>query len=67
MNKLVQDTVYSEMWRIKWWDGRLSDMINKTRAKDAIARFKENQKEIQSSTAFKRPPRAFRKLTGAFK
>lgn len=42
-SKLVQDKNYSEMYRIKWPDGKISDMVNKTRAKDAILRFNETE------------------------
>ena len=30
------------MWRVRWPDGRLSDMVNLSRAKDAIAAFIES-------------------------
>jgi hypothetical protein len=32
---VVQDVHYSSMWRVRRPDGRLSDMVNRTRAKDA--------------------------------
>jgi hypothetical protein len=32
---VVPDSQWSDMWRIAWPDGRLSDMANLTRAKDA--------------------------------
>jgi hypothetical protein len=32
---VVPDAVYAGMWRIAWPDGRLSDMVNLSRAKDA--------------------------------
>lgn len=61
--KLVQDSVYPEMWRVKWPDGVVSDMVNKTRAKDAIRcreiyelRFPINSHE-----------EGVRKVAGAFK
>ena len=33
----VPDTKYPKMWRVKYPDGRLTDMVNLTRAKDAAA------------------------------
>ena len=35
--RLIPDAVYPNMWRVRWPDGRLSDMTNLTRANDAIA------------------------------
>ena len=32
---IVRDTKYSNMWRVKLFDGTLTDMVNRTRAKDA--------------------------------
>ena len=32
---IVLDRKYPEMWRVRYPDGYLSDMVNKTRAKDA--------------------------------
>jgi hypothetical protein len=40
--RLIPDPVYPGMWRVRWPDGRLSDMANLTRAKDAIACFGES-------------------------
>ena len=46
---LVQDEKYSTMWRIRLPDGTLSDMVNKTRAKDVATllalRFLNNMQE----------------------
>ena len=33
--RVVPDAKYPGMWRIAWPDGRQSDMVNLTRAKDA--------------------------------
>ena len=33
--RIVRDQKYSNMWRIEFPDGKLSDMVNRTRAKDA--------------------------------
>jgi hypothetical protein len=41
--KLMPDAVYPGMWRVRWPDGRLSDMTNLARAKDAIACFIETE------------------------
>jgi hypothetical protein len=35
VNKIVQDKVYPEMWRVVRSDGSLSDMVNKSRAMEA--------------------------------
>jgi hypothetical protein len=32
---IVQDAVYPSMWRIRYVDGSVSDLVNFTRAKDA--------------------------------
>jgi hypothetical protein len=40
--KLQPDAIYPGMWRVRWPDGRLSDMVNLSRAKDAIAAFIES-------------------------
>ena len=33
--EVIPDDEYAGMWRIRWPDGQLSDMVNLTRAKDA--------------------------------
>jgi hypothetical protein len=33
--EVVRDKTYPTMWRVKLPDGSLSDMVNRTRAKDA--------------------------------
>jgi hypothetical protein len=38
---VVRDETYPEMWRVQWPDGRLSDMVNLSRANDAAACFNE--------------------------
>jgi hypothetical protein len=35
--RVVPDAKYSGMWRVQWPDGRLSDMCNLSRAKDAAS------------------------------
>jgi hypothetical protein len=41
--KAVQDAAYPNMYRVRWPDGRLSDMVNLTRANDAVACFLETE------------------------
>jgi hypothetical protein len=45
--KLVPDPARPGMWRVRWPDGRLSDMTNLTRAKDAVACFMESEERRQ--------------------
>jgi hypothetical protein len=40
--KAVPDSVYANMWRVQWPDGRVSDLANLTRVNDAIASFVES-------------------------
>ncbi len=40
---IVLEAVRPGMWRVRWPDGRLSDMTNLTRAKDAVACFMETE------------------------
>ena len=37
--KAIPDAVYPGMWRVRWPDGRVSDMTNLSRVNDAIACF----------------------------
>jgi hypothetical protein len=39
---VVPDKIYPTMWRIKHRDGKLSDMVNLTRARDAAITFAMN-------------------------
>ena len=39
--KAIPDAIYAGMYRVRWPDGRLSDMANLTRVNDAIADFME--------------------------
>jgi hypothetical protein len=41
--KVVPDSTYPNMYRVRWPDGRLSDMVNLTRANDAVAAFLETE------------------------
>jgi hypothetical protein len=45
--KVVPDAAHTGMWRVRWPDGRLSDMTNLTRAKDAVACFIETEERRQ--------------------
>ena len=40
--KLQPDPIYLGMWRVRWPDDRLSDIVNLSRAKDGIASFTES-------------------------
>jgi hypothetical protein len=35
LSEIVQDSKYPNMWRVRHPNGSLSDMVNRTRAKDA--------------------------------
>jgi hypothetical protein len=39
----VPDPDHSGMWRVHWPDGRRSDIVNLSRAKDALASFVETE------------------------
>ena len=45
--KVAPDPARPGMWRVRWPDGRLSDMTNLTRAKDAVACFVETEERRQ--------------------
>lgn len=62
-NKLVQDQKYPTMWRVHWHDGVVSDIVNLTRAKDAIRRYEEYERRFGINSLEEAP----RSLTGAFK
>jgi hypothetical protein len=49
--RTLKDKVYKDMYRIRWEDGSLSDMVNNSRAKDAIREYKEYQKAQACQTA----------------
>jgi hypothetical protein len=44
---VVPDAAHTGMWRVRWPDGRPSDMTNLTRAKDAVACFMETEERRQ--------------------
>ena len=60
---LIQDRLYSEMYRVKWPDREVSDIVNKTRAKEVIRIYIENRPRTDS----RMPGRSPEKPTGAFK
>lgn len=39
----LPDGTHPGMWRVRWPDGRLSDITNLSRAKDAITSFMESE------------------------
>ena len=45
--KLMPDSAHRGMWRVRWPDGRLSDLTKLTRAKDAVACFVETEERRQ--------------------
>jgi len=45
--KAVPDAALPGMWRVRWPDGRVSDMTNLTRAKDAVTFFIETEERRQ--------------------
>ena len=45
--KVVPDAAHPDMWRVRWPDGRLSDIANLTRVKDAVACFMETEERRQ--------------------
>ena len=45
--KAVPAAAHPGMWRVRWPDGRLSDVTNLTRAKDAVACFMETEERRQ--------------------
>ena len=43
MHTLVADTTYPTMWRVRYPDGSLSDMYNRTRAVALLKRLENNK------------------------
>ena len=59
--RIVADRVYPSMWRVKMLSGKLSDMTNLTRAKDAamsMALAILNREQKVQETASEAPPTA---------
>ena len=56
---VVPDDQWPHMWRVRMPDGRLTDMVNRTRAKDAaiaLALASLNRKPDTQETASEAPP-----------
>jgi hypothetical protein len=54
---VVPDQKYPQMWRVKCPDGRLSDMVNRTRAKDAaMAMFDRDLRQGSERSECPPPP-----------
>jgi len=62
--RVVRDAVYPGMWRVRWPDGRLSDMANLTRSKDAARRFAESEERRERGRRSASEPRPFVKTAG---
>ena len=58
--KAIPDSVYPSLWRVRWPDGRVSDLANVTRVNDAIACFMESadrqRRQRQSRKSGGAPP-----------
>ena len=52
----VPDDTYPNMYRVRWPDGSLSDMVNLSRANDAAARFNETMRRNGAGEARAAPP-----------
>ena len=46
---VVPDSQWPGMWRIAWPDGRLSDMVNLSRAKDAAGPMRDRTRQRTTS------------------
>jgi hypothetical protein len=49
--RVISDANWPGMYRVRWPDGTLSDMVNLTRAKDAIARIEETAERHKRGAA----------------
>lgn len=63
MHKIVEDKIYPKMYRVEWVDGKVSDMVNLTRAKDAIRCYEEYTRRFD----LERPEKAPRSPVRSFK
>jgi hypothetical protein len=60
--RIERDATFPNMWRVRWPSGVLSDMVNLTRAKDAVAGFMESvgrrqrgrQRQLEASQCARR-------------
>jgi hypothetical protein len=64
MIRVVRDAAHPGMWRVRWPDGRLSDLVNLSRAKDAVeergggtAHSPERRPPTQGTPSPRRSPR----------
>jgi len=48
---VVKDAVYPQMYRVQWPDGEISDMVNLTRAKDAVRCYQEYERRFNNKQA----------------
>jgi hypothetical protein len=55
--EIILDDVYPNMWRIKFPDGTISDLFNKTRAKDNAAQIALYMKRHGFYPRFARAPK----------
>lgn len=46
--RMTQDKTYSEMYRVEWSKVDVSDMVNKTRANDAVHRWEESERQRET-------------------
>jgi hypothetical protein len=55
--RIVPDSTYPGMYRVRWPDGVISDMTNLSRANDAVACFVENaeRRKRGAAEAHRRP------------
>ena len=55
--RVVPDSTYPNMYRVRWPDGSVSDMVNLTRARDAVASFVESaeRRKRGAAQAIRRP------------
>lgn len=55
---IVENSKKEGMYRVHWPDGKISDMVNKTRAKDAIRVFEEREAKSKSTMPSQAPTEA---------
>jgi len=61
--RVIKDKIYPEMYRIEWEKGDVSDMVNITRAKDAVRCKLEYDRRFANNN----PEEGSRSLAGEFK
>ena len=55
--RIERDATFPNMWRVRWPSGCLSDMVNLSRAKDAVACFMESMERRQRGRQKRLEPR----------